>query len=206
MRKPAILVLLAVFIVINAHAASTEGKQGLLPLGSSAPEFSLPDVTTGQAVSLKDFAGKKALMVVFICRHCPYVQHIKGALAGIGRDYAAKDAAIVAISANDPAAYPADAPESLAEMAKEEGFTFPFLFDESQDTAHAYTAVATPDTFIFDKDRKLVYRGQFDDTRPQGDPATGKDVRAALDSVLAGRPVSPDQKPAIGCGIKWRDK
>jgi len=144
-------------------------------------------------------------MVAFICRHCPYVQHVKKALAQLGKDYEGKDIAIVAISANDPSAYPEDAPDKLSEMAEEEGFVFPFLFDETQDVAKAYTAVATPDIFIFDKDQKLVYRGQFDDTRPNGtEESTGADARAALDALLAGQPVSKNQKPAIGCGIKWR--
>ncbi|MGH7198937.1 MAG: thioredoxin family protein [Candidatus Omnitrophota bacterium] len=179
--------------------------EGLLPLGSPAPDFSLPDVVSGKAVSLQDFAGKKALMVLFICRHCPYVQHVKKALAQLGKDYRDKDAAIVAISANDPEKVPQDAPESLAAMAKEEGFAFPFLFDGPQKTAQAYTAVATPDVYIFDGDRKLVYRGQFDDSRPFGfGKATGKDVREALDAVLEGRRVSSDQKPAVGCSIKWK--
>lgn len=204
MKRSVLFIVLACLVASFASAATTEGHKDLLPLGSAAPEFSLPDVATGKQVALSDVSGKKALMVVFLCRHCPYVQHIKSALSAVGRDYAGKDIAIVAISANDPAAYPADAPASLAEMAKEEGFTFPLLFDESQDIAHAYTAVATPDTFIFDKDLKLVYRGQFDDTRPDGDPATGADVRAALDALLNGQPVSGNQKPAIGCGIKWK--
>jgi len=192
-------------ITAVAFAATTEGKKGLLPLGSKAPQFNLADVSSGTEFSPKDFEGKKAFVVAFICRHCPYVQHIKKALATIGKEYEDKDVAFVAISANDPSAYPEDAPEKLSEMALEEGFTFPFLFDESQATARAYTAVATPDIFIFNKDQKLVYRGQFDDTRPNGGKeATGADVRAALDALLAGQPVSEEQKPAIGCGIKWK--
>jgi peroxiredoxin len=186
-------------------AASTEGRKDLLPLGSKAPEFTLPDVTTATKFSLSDFQSKKALVVIFICRHCPYVQHVKSALTAIGNEYTKKGIAFVAVSANDPKAYPEDAPESLKEMAKQEGFAFPFLFDETQETAKAYTAVATPDVFIFDKDQKLVYRGQFDDTRPGGEKAaTGKDVRAALDALLAGEPVSAAQKPAVGCSIKWK--
>ena len=183
---------------------TTDGRGDLLPLGSSAPNFSLPDVTTGRNVSLENFAGKKILMVVFICRHCPYVQHVKGVLAQLGRDYKDKGVAIVAIASNDADAYAVDAPPSLAEMAKEEGFLFPFLYDESQAVAHAYTAVATPDPFVFDQNRKLVYRGQFDDTRPNGPPATGKDIRAALDALLRGQPVSTNQKRSVGCSIKWK--
>ncbi len=200
-------VILAIVMAMGSSGfcATTEGMEGLLPLGSAAPDFSLPDVVSGDEVSLRDFADKKAFMVVFICRHCPYVQHVKGALAQLGKDYQSKDAAIVAISANDPAKVPGDAPEGLAEMAKEEGFVFPFLFDETQKIAQAYTAVATPDVFIFNKERQLVYRGQFDDTRPGGlQKATGKDVREALDAVLTGKAVSRHQKPAVGCSIKWK--
>lgn len=185
-------------------AATTEGRDDLLPLGTKAPDFSLVDVVTGKSVSLADFASKKVLIVMFICRHCPYVQHVKKAIAVLGLDYANKSVGIVAISANDPAAYPDDAPASLAEMAKEEGFNFPLLFDETQDIAKAYTAVATPDTFIFDETRKLVYRGQLDDTRPDGEPATAKDVRAAIENLLAGKPVNLHQKPSVGCSIKWK--
>lgn len=204
--KKFVLALITLSIITSpVFAATTEGAKGLLPLGSAAPDFKLTDVVSGKEVSLKDFEGKKALAVFFICRHCPYVQHVKKALAQLGKDYEDKDAALVAISANDPAANAADAPDKLKEMAEEEGFTFPFLFDESQSTARAYTAVATPDVFIFDSGQKLVYRGQFDDTRPNGDKeATGADVRAALDALLAGQPVSADQKPAIGCSIKWK--
>ncbi len=201
---------LAIFLAVMglstaAFAATTEGVKGLLPLGSKAPAFKLADVSSGTEFSPEDFTGKKALVVAFICRHCPYVQHVKKALASIGKDYEDKDVAFVAISSNDAAAFPDDAPERLSEMAREEGFTFPFLYDETQKVARAYTAVATPDIFIFDKDQKLVYRGQFDDTRPNsGKEATGADVRAALDALIAGQPVSKEQKPAIGCGIKWK--
>jgi thiol-disulfide isomerase/thioredoxin len=143
--------------------------------------------------------------VVFLCRHCPYVKHIRKDLAKFSNDYAAKDLAIVGISANDPAAYPEDRPESLKAMVQEEGFAFPVLFDEPQDVARTYTAVATPDFFLFDKGRKLVYRGQYDDTRPMGlDKATGKDVRAAVDAVLSDQPVPAVQKSAVGCSIKWK--
>jgi len=205
MKKYLFLALFLWMAASTAFAATTEGRQDLLPQGSAAPDFHLTDVRTHQSVGLSDFSSKKILVVIFMCRHCPYVQHVKKALAALGREYAGKDAAFVGISANDPAAYPEDAPASLAEMAKEEDFNFPLLFDETQATAHAYTAVATPDVFIFDGARKLVYRGQFDDTRPGGDePATGKDVRAALDDLLAGRPVQAKQKPAVGCSIKWK--
>ena len=177
----------------------------LLELWTKAPDFSLPDVVSGKAISLSTFAGKKALLVMFICRHCPYVVHVREELARLGRDYANKDIGILAISANDAANYPDDAPEKLSAMAKELGFTFPFCYDESQETAKAYTAACTPDLFLFDQDRKLVYRGQLDDARPgNGKPLNGKDLRAAIDAVLAGKPGNPDQKPSVGCNIKWK--
>lgn len=205
MKKFMLVLITLSVITAPVFAAITEGAKGLLPLGSAAPDFKLTDVVSGNEVSLSDFAGKKGLAVFFICRHCPYVQHVKKALAQLGKDYKDKDVSLVAISANDPTANAADAPDKLKEMAQEEGFTFPFLFDESQSTARAYTAVATPDVFIFDSGQKLVYRGQFDDTRPNsGEVSDGKDVRAALDALLAGQPVSADQKPAIGCSIKWK--
>ena len=177
----------------------------MLALGTNAPDFSLPNVVSGKAVSLATFAGKEALLVMFICCHCPYVQHVKQELAQLGKDYANKDVGIVAISANDAANYPDDAPAQLAAMAKELGFAFPFCYDESQQTAKAYTAACTPDFFHFDADREVVYRGQLDDSRPgNGKPVTGKDLRAAMDAVLAGKPASVTQQPSIGCSIKWK--
>ena len=177
----------------------------MLALGTTAPEFSLPDVTSGKTVSLRDFANKKALLVMFICRHCPYVVHVKSELARLGKDYATKDIGIVAISANDAAHYPDDAPAQLKAMAKEEGFTFPFCYDETQEVAAAYTAACTPDFFLFDANRQLVYRGQLDDSRPgNGKPLTGKDLRAAMDAVLAGTSVAADQRASVGCSIKWK--
>jgi len=177
----------------------------MLELGTSAPAFSLPEVTTGASISLNTFTGKDVLVVMFICHHCPFVVHVKGELARIGRDYAAKSAGIVAISANDPSVNAADSPEGLKEMAAEWGLTFPVCYDESQAVAKAYAAACTPDLFVFDKARKLVYRGQLDDSRPSNQkPVTGADLRAAIDAVLAGRAVNPDQKASIGCNIKWR--
>jgi len=177
----------------------------MLPLGTRAPNFQLPDVVSGRTISLDSFADKKALLVMFVCRHCPYVQHIKEELARIGRDYATKDVGIVAISSNDAASFPDDAPESLKAMAEELEFTFPFCYDESQEVAKAFTAACTPDFFLFDQSRQLVYRGQLDDSRPKNDkPITGRDLRAALDAVLEDRPVNPEQKPSIGCNIKWK--
>ncbi|MBI4062525.1 thioredoxin family protein [Candidatus Gottesmanbacteria bacterium] len=177
----------------------------MVALGTRAPDFSLPNVSTGQSVSLSTFADKKALLVMFICRHCPYVQHVKNELTRIGNDYKDRKLGIVAIASNDPQAYPQDAPTSMAEFAKEEGFTFPVCFDESQEFAKSYKAACTPDFFLYDSNRKLVYRGQLDDTRPSSDAqANGKDLRAAIDAVLADKPVSNDQKPSTGCSIKWR--
>lgn len=177
----------------------------MLPLGTKAPDFRLTDVVSGQTISLDTFAGKQALLVMFICRHCPFVKHIQAALARIGNDYVNADVGIVAISANDAANYPNDAPEKLKEMATQLGFTFPFCYDESQETAKAYTAACTPDFFIFDANRELVYRGQLDQSRPSnGKPVTGKDLRSALDAVIAQSSVNSDQKPSIGCNIKWK--
>ena len=174
-------------------------------LGSPAPDFKLKDVVVEHDYSLADFAGKKALLVMFICRHCPYVQHIQGELTKLDRDYRQKDIAIVGISSNDAANYPDDAPESLEEFALTSGWHFPFLYDETQKVAHAYQAACTPDFFLYDKDRRLVYRGQLDDSRPgNGKPLNGKDLRAAIDAVLADRPVASEQKASIGCNIKWK--
>lgn len=177
----------------------------MLALGTTAPAFSLPDVLSGKSISLETFAGRPALLLMFICQHCPYVQHIKVELARLGNDYTAKQAGVVAISANDAANYPDDAPDQLKAMAQALGFRFPFCYDESQAVARAYSAACTPDFFLFDATRKLVYRGQLDDSRPgNGKAVTGCDLRAALDAVLAGTPVSPEQKPSIGCNIKWK--
>ncbi len=177
----------------------------MLGLGTQAPDFRLPDVISGNAVSLDTFAGTQGLLVMFICRHCPYVQHIKEELARLGRDYAKQAIGIVAISANDAGKYPDDAPDRLKAMAQELGFAFPFCYDERQDAAKAYAAACTPDFFLFDRDRALVYRGQLDDSRPDnGKPVTGKDLRAAIDAVLGGTPVSREQRPSIGCNIKWK--
>jgi len=175
-------------------------------LGSAAPDFALSDVTTGRTVRLADFAERHGLLVMFICRHCPYVAHVREGLARLANDYVAADLAIVAISSNDPATYPDDAPESLAEEAREAGYPFPYLFDETQETAKAYGAACTPDFFLYDRERRLAYRGQFDDSRPRsGLPVTGRDLCAAIDAVLAGEPVSKDQRPSVGCSIKWRE-
>jgi peroxiredoxin len=177
----------------------------MLPLGTPAPPFALRDVVSGQIVSLDLFTGKPALLVMFICRHCPYVQHVEQALAKLGEDYADSGLGIIGISSNDPAHYPDDAPERLKEMAQRLDFTFPFCFDETQEVAKAYKAACTPDFYLFDRERRLVYRGQLDDSRPgNSKPVTGRDLRAAIDAVLAGKPVDPNQKASIGCSIKWK--
>ena len=179
----------------------------MLPLGTTAPNFQLPDVVSGQTISLDTFAGKQALLVMFICRHCPFVKHVQAELAQIGQDYENANVGIVAISANDAENYPDDAPDKLKQMASELGFTFPFCYDESQETAQAYTAACTPDFFLFDRNRQLVYRGQLDDSRPgNNQPVTGQDLRSALDSVLVSQSVNLDQKPSIGCNIKWKPR
>jgi len=177
----------------------------MLPLGTKAPNFQLSDVVSGKTISLDTFAGKQALLVMFICRHCPFVKHVQSELAKIGKDYADSDVGIVAISANDAENYPSDAPDKLKEMSAELGFTFPLCYDETQETAKAYTAACTPDFFLFDANHQLVYRGQLDDSRPSNNkPVTGKDLRSALDAVLASQPVNSEQKPSIGCNIKWK--
>ena len=174
-------------------------------LGKKAPDFSLPDVVTGKTISLRTFAGKKVLLVMFICRHCPYVQHVKEELARIGKDYATKDVGIVAISSNDVENYADDSPANLKAMADELGFTFPFCYDETQAVAKAYSAACTPDFFLFDQERNLFYRGQLDDSRPgNGLPVTGQDLRRAIEGVLQNQSVVPNQKPSIGCNIKWK--
>jgi peroxiredoxin len=176
----------------------------MLPLGTTAPDFRLPD-TNGKTVSRADFKDKPALLVMFICNHCPYVKHIRTGLAQLGRDYLPRGVAIVGINSNDVENHPDDSPAKMKEEAKSAGYLFPYLYDESQTAAKAYRAACTPDIYLFDKSRKLVYRGQFDDSRPgNGIPVTGKDLRGALDAVLAGKPVSPNQKASMGCNIKWK--
>ena len=176
----------------------------MLPLGTTAPDFQLPD-TNGKVVSLADFKGAPALLVLFICNHCPYVKHVREELANLGRDYQARGVAIVAISSNDAKNYPDDSPEKMKQEVKSAGYTFSYLYDEKQSVAKAFHAACTPDIFLFDKNLKLVYRGQLDNSRPGNDiPVTGKDLRAALDAVLAGQPVSEHQVPSMGCNIKWK--
>jgi peroxiredoxin len=176
----------------------------MLPVGTAAPDFKLPN-TDGKAISLADFKDQPALLVLFICNHCPYVKHIRAGLAQLARDYLPRGVAIVGINCNDVANYPEDSPAKMKEEAKSAGYSFPYLYDETQAVAKAYRAACTPDIYLFDKTRKLVYRGQFDDSRPgNGLPVTGEDLRAALDAVLANKPVSPNQKASMGCNIKWK--
>jgi peroxiredoxin len=177
----------------------------MLELGTSAPDFDLPDVMSGDRVSLDYFKGKKALLVMFICRHCPFVKHIEVELAKLGLDYGARDVGIVAISSNDADTHPEDKPEKLKEMGERLGFNYPFLYDQSQKVAQAYKAACTPDFFLFDQDFKLVYRGQLDASRPgNNEPVSGKDLRAAIEAVLADKPVAAEQLVSTGCNIKWK--
>lgn len=177
----------------------------MLSLGTQALDFHLADVVSGEIISLSSFPDKKALLVMFICRHCPFVKHIKEELVQLGLDYFTSDLGIVAISANDANNYPDDSPDSLKAMATELGFKFPLCYDETQETAKAYTAACTPDFFLFDAARQLAYRGQLDESRPSnGKPVTGLDLRAAIEALLAGKPVAGEQKPSIGCNIKWK--
>ena len=177
----------------------------MLPLGTPAPPFALCDVVSGQVYSLDSFTEKAALLVMFLCRHCPYVEHVQDGLAKIGQDYQDTGLGIVGISSNDPAHYPDDAPERLKEMAQRLHFRFPFCFDETQEVAKVYKASCTPDFYLFDAQRRLVYRGQLDDSRPGNNrPVTGRDLRAAINAVLVGKPVDSNQKASIGCSIKWK--
>jgi peroxiredoxin len=176
----------------------------MLPLGTKAPDFSLVNVD-GRTVALADVAHAPTLVVIFMCNHCPFVQHLADALAQFSAEYMAKGAAVVGINSNDVANYPADSPEQMVREAEDRGYRFPYLYDETQEVAKAYRAACTPDFFVFDRDRKLVYRGQFDDSRPDnGKPITGADLRAAVDAALAGKKPSEQQRPSIGCNIKWK--
>lgn len=176
----------------------------MLPLGSPLPFFALPDAVSGRTLSAKELAGKPAV-VIFICNHCPFVKHIRLELSRFGRECAERGVGFVAINANDAMAFPDDSPEAMAIEAREFGYVFPYLFDESQDVARAFQAACTPDLYIYDAKGQLAYRGQFDDSRPgNGIPVTGRDARAAIEALLAGRSPSPDQTPSIGCNIKWR--
>lgn len=177
----------------------------MLELGTQAPQFSLPDVVTEEEISLSDFEDSRALLVIFMCNHCPYVKNIKEGLVDFANDYDEQDLGIVAISSNDVENYPDDRPEKMAEDAEKFGYPFPYLYDETQEVAHAYKAACTPDFFLFDENRELVYRGQFDDSRPgNNEPVTGQDLRNAVDLLLEDGSVIEDQTPSMGCNIKWK--
>jgi len=181
-----------------------ETPSTMLDLGTPAPDFRLPD-TEGRIVSRADFRDAKALLVMFICNHCPFVKHVRHELARVGKEYQARDVAIVGISSNDAVAYPADGPDAMREEKEQIGYTSPYLYDETQEVAKAYGAACTPDFFLYGPEGRLAYRGQLDDSRPSGEkPVTGKDLRAALDAVLEDRPVDPEQRPSLGCNIKWK--
>ncbi len=181
-----------------------ETPSTMAPLGTPAPDFRLPD-TTGKLVALGDFKDAPALLVVFMCNHCPFVKHIRTGLAQFARDYQPRGLAMVGINSNDVASYPEDSPAKMAEEVKRVGYVFPYLYDETQSVAKAYRAACTPDFFLYDRNHRLVYRGQFDDSRPSnGRPVTGADLRAAVDAVLQGEGVPVEQKPSIGCNIKWK--
>jgi peroxiredoxin len=176
----------------------------MLPLGTKAPDFSLPD-TNSKEVSLAHFKDAPALLVMFLCNHCPYVQHVAFAVAKLAAEYQKKGVGVVGINSNDAQKYPADSPAMMREEIARVGYTFPYLYDQTQSAAKAYRAACTPEFYVFDKDQKLVYRGRFDESSPgNAVPTTGNDLRAALDAVLAGKPVPSDQKPSIGCNIKWK--
>jgi peroxiredoxin len=177
----------------------------MLALGTEAPDFSLPDVVSGNTVSLSDYSDKTGLLVMFICNHCPYVKHVRQELANLGKDYEGSGIGIVAVCANDSDNYPGDSPEAMKEEADNFGYVFPYLHDDDQSVAAAYTAMCTPDFFLFGSDRTLVYRGRLDESRPDsGNPVTGNELRAAMDAVLARRPVTEEQYPSMGCSIKWK--
>jgi peroxiredoxin len=177
----------------------------MLELGTPAPDFSLPDVVTGKQVSRDDFKAAPALLVAFVCNHCPYVKHIRDGFVHFARTYQPKGLAVVAISSNAIETHPQDGPDRMAEEARQYAYPFPYLFDETQEVAKAYRAACTPDFFLFDRERRLIYRGQFDGSRPGNDvPVTGKDLAAAVEAVLAGRPVASTQTPSVGCNIKWK--
>ena len=178
----------------------------MLALGTEAPDFSLPDTVSGNTVSLSDYANETGLLVMFICNHCPYVKHVRDELARLGSDYAGSGIGIVAICSNDPEISPGDSPEAMKQEAETYGYVFPYLFDEHQEVAAAYTAMCTPDFFLFGPDRKLVYRGRMDESRPDsGVPVTGRELRAAMNAVLAGEEVSDQQHASMGCSIKWAE-
>lgn len=180
-------------------------ESNMLSLGTKAPDFVLPDTVSGKDIALKDVASDKATVIMFICNHCPYVIHVNEEIVRLAKDYQSKGVAFLAISSNDVDNYPQDSPNKMKVLAEKEGYTFPYLYDESQEVAKAYDAACTPDFYVFDGDLRLVYRGRLDESRPKTDiPLTGKDLRGALDAILAGRPAPEKQYPSAGCNIKWK--
>lgn len=181
-------------------------ESNMLPLGTKAPDFTLPDTVSGRVLSLNELASSRATVIMFLCNHCPYVLHVNPEIVRLVQEYQPLGVSFIGISSNDAAAYPEDAPDKMSEHARTVGYTFPYLYDESQAVARAYDAACTPDFYIFDKDLRLAYRGQLDPSRPKRNPIppTGEDLRAALDAVLAGRPLDPVQRPSGGCNIKWK--
>lgn len=193
------------FVIHQTHGIMAETPSTMIPLGTKAPDFSLPDTISGSERSLDELKSNKGTVIMFICNHCPFVKHVQYELVRLANEYIPKGISFIAISSNDVEKYPDDSPDRMKEEAQRLGYPFPYLFDETQEVARAYDAACTPDFYIFDGDMKLVYRGQLDDSRPgNGIPVTGKDVRNALDHLLAGSPISEDQKPSIGCNIKWK--
>ncbi len=177
----------------------------MIPLGTKAPQFTLPDTISGELMSLDELKSDKATVIMFLCNHCPYVQHLNEQLVQVAQEYQSRGVSFIAISSNDVEAYPQDGPKEMKRAAQQLGYPFPYLYDESQDVARSYQAACTPDFYVFDGDATLVYRGQFDDSRPKNDkPVTGQDLRLALDNILEGQPLDLDQKPSIGCNIKWK--
>ena len=178
----------------------------MIPLGTKAPEFNLPDTISAKNLSLNDIKSSRATVIMFICNHCPFVKHIQTGIVELANSYIPEGIAFIAISSNDVESYPDDSPEKMKELGERLDFPFPYLYDETQEVARAYNAACTPDFYIFDEEMKLVYRGQFDNSRPNSSiPVTGEDIRSALDRILAGEPVDPQQKPSLGCNIKWKN-
>lgn len=182
-----------------------ETPSSMVPLGTTAPDFSLPDTVSGKMMSLDELKSDQATVVMFICNHCPFAKHVQAQLVELTNDYQPKGVSFIAINSNDVNSYPEDSPDNMKKVAERMGYGFPYLYDETQDVAKAYKAACTPDFYIFDGELELVYRGQLDDSRPGSRiPVTGEDIRAALDNILTGEPVSPQQRPSVGCNIKWK--
>ncbi|QLE02095.1 thioredoxin family protein [Galbibacter sp. BG1] len=181
-------------------------ESNMLPLGTKAPNFNLLDTVSGKKLKLSDVYGEKATVVMFICNHCPYVKHLNKEIAKLAKDYSDSEVGFVAISSNDAEKYPEDAPDKMKINVEENGFDFPYLYDETQEVAKAYQAACTPDFYVFDRDLELVYRGQFDDSRPGNSmPITGRDIRTAIDAAMMGKNIYKTQKPSMGCNIKWKE-